>query len=259
MEQFVGLDVSQQLTHVCVVDREGAVVWRGTCFSTPEEIAATMRIRAPEAVRIGLETGPLSTWHWHALKKMKLPVICIDARHAKAALSMQINKTDRNDALGLAQIMRTGWYREVGVKSLENHKVRAVLGARAQLVGMRTDIRNQIRGLLKVFGVVLERNSGKSFEEQVREVARNSNDVLQLTLRSLLATLKTVSEQAEKLDNMLSTRKRKIRCVVTSWASRCGRLDLPGLCHRRRRSRQVPKIAQRRGLFRPYAKTLSVG
>lgn len=73
----------------------------------------------------------MSTRHWHTLKKMGLPVICIDARHAKAALSLQINKTDRNDALGLAQIMRTGWYRGVGVKSLDSHKVRAVLGARA--------------------------------------------------------------------------------------------------------------------------------
>lgn len=202
MEQFVGLDVSQRLTHVCVVDQEGAVVWRGTCLSTPEEIVAVIRARAPHAVRIGLETGPLSTWHWHALKKMGLPVICIDARHAKAALSMQVNKTDRNDAFGLAQIMRTGWYREVGVKRLENHKVRAVLGARAQLVGMRTDIRNQIRGLLKVFGVVLERNNGVSFEARVSEVARDNSGVLELSLRTLLATLKTVREQVEKLDRM---------------------------------------------------------
>ena len=202
MEQFVGLDVSQQLTHICVVDREGGVVWRGTCLSTPEEIAATVRIRAPHAVRIGLETGPLSTWHWHALKKMGLPVICIDARHAKAALSMQVNKTDRNDAFGLAQIMRTGWYREVGVKSVENHKVRAVLGARAQLVGTRTDIRNQIRGLLKVFGVVLEQGGDKSFEARVSEVARGNGDVLELSLQTLMATLKVVREQVEKLDRM---------------------------------------------------------
>src|SRR3569833_3943154 len=106
MEQFVGLDVSQKLTHVCVGDQTGSVVWRGTCLSTPEDIATMVRTRAPHAVRIGLETGPLSTWHWHALKKVGLPVICIDARHAKAALSMQANKTERNDALGLAQIMR---------------------------------------------------------------------------------------------------------------------------------------------------------
>ena len=117
MEHFVGLDVSQEMTNVCVVDRDGTVIWRGACLSTPEDIALTVRAKAPAAVRIGLETGPLATWHWHALKKKGLPVICIDARHAKSALSMQANKTDRNDAFGLAQIMRTGWYREVGVKS----------------------------------------------------------------------------------------------------------------------------------------------
>jgi transposase len=202
MEQFVGLDVSQKLTHVCVVDQKGSVVWRGTCLSTPEDIAATIRARAPHAERIGLETGPLSTWHWHALKAMGLPVICIDARHAKAALSMQINKTDRNDAEGLAQIMRTGWYREVGVKSLDNHQIRAVLGARAQLVGIQTDLKNQIRGLLKVFGTVLQRGHSQSFEQQVIAAAQG-NDLLEASVRSLLAALKTVSEQVAKLDRLV--------------------------------------------------------
>jgi transposase len=202
MEQFVGLDVSQKLTHVCVVDQKGSVIWRGTCLSTPEDIAATVRAKAPEAVRIGLETGPLSTWHWHALKAMGLPVICIDARHAKAALSMQINKTDRNDAAGLAQIMRTGWYREVGVKSLDNHQIRAVLGARAQLVGMQTDLKNQIRGLLKVFGTVLQRGHSQSFEQQVI-AASQGNELLDASVRGLLAALKTVGEQVAKLDRLV--------------------------------------------------------
>jgi transposase len=201
MEQFVGLDVSQQLTHVCVIDREGTVVWRGTCLSRPEEITAIIRTKAPHAVRIGLETGPLSTWHWHALKKTGLPIICIDARHAKAALSMQANKTDRNDAFGLAQIMRAGWYREVDVKSLDSHRVRAVLGARSQLVGMRTDLRNQIRGLLKVFGIILKRNSGTSFENQVSEHAQGDG-MLERSLQALLEALKTVGQQVKQLDSM---------------------------------------------------------
>jgi transposase len=149
LEQFVGLDVSQKLTHVCVVDREGKALWRGSSATTPEDIAAAVRAHAPGAVRIGFETGALSTWLWHGLKKIGLPIVCLDARHAKAVLSMQVNKSDRNDAFGLAQIVRTGWYREVGVKSVESHQIRAVLGARAQLVGMRTDLRNQIRGLLR--------------------------------------------------------------------------------------------------------------
>jgi transposase len=115
---------------------------------------------------------------------------------------MQVNKTDRNDALGLAQIMRTGWYREVGVKSLDSHKVRAVLGARAQLVAMRSNIRNQIRGLLKVFGVVLERDSGKSVEVRVAELVAGDG-VLDRSLQALLISLKTLREQIEKLDIMV--------------------------------------------------------
>src|SRR5271170_7937722 len=202
MEQFVGLDVSQQLTHICVVDREGGVVWRGTCLSTPEEIAATVRIRAPHAVRIGLETGPLSTWHWHALKKMGLPVICIDARHAKAALSMQVNKTDRNDAFGLAQIMRTGWYREVGAKA--SRTTRSALfwePGRSLLVRERT-YATRFAVFSKYLALSLKRAADKSFEARVSEVARGNGDVLELSLQTLMATLKVVREQVEKLDRM---------------------------------------------------------
>ena len=91
MEQYVGLDVSQEQTAVCVVDGDGKTLWQGKCASTPEAIAATIRTRAPEAVRIGLESGPMSAWHWHELRKAGLPVVCLDARHAKAALALQIN------------------------------------------------------------------------------------------------------------------------------------------------------------------------
>ena len=107
MEQYVGLDVSQEQTSVCVVDGGGKVICQGKCASTPEAITATLRTRAPQAVRIGLESGPLSAWHWHELRKLGLPVVCLDARHVKAAVALQPNKTDRNDARGLAQIVRT--------------------------------------------------------------------------------------------------------------------------------------------------------
>src|ERR687897_3099376 len=99
MEQYVGLDVSLESTSICVVDAAGTVVWRGTVVSTPEVIAAAIRARAAHVVRIGLETGPLCTWHWHGLRELGLPVVCVDARHAQAALSMQVNKTDPNDGM----------------------------------------------------------------------------------------------------------------------------------------------------------------
>ena len=105
MAYYVGLDVSLKQTSICVVDRTGSVVREGVVDSDPEAIAVYVRSKAPDAVRIGLETGPTSTWLWTELKQLGLPVICIDARHAKAVLKMQINKSDRNNAIGIARIM----------------------------------------------------------------------------------------------------------------------------------------------------------
>ena len=113
MEYYVGLDVSLKQTSICVVDQTGAVVREGVVDSDPEAISVYVRSKALNAVRIGLETGPTSTWLWTELKRLGLPVICIDARHAKAVLKMQINKSDRNDAIGIARIMQTGWFKEV--------------------------------------------------------------------------------------------------------------------------------------------------
>ena len=124
MEYYVGLDVSLKQTSICVVDQSGSVVREGVVDSDPEAISVYVRSKAPGAVRIGLETGPTSTWLWTELRRLGLPVICIDARHAKAVLKMQINKSDRNDAIGIARIMQTGWFKEVHVKDIDSHSVR---------------------------------------------------------------------------------------------------------------------------------------
>ncbi len=149
MELYVGMDVSLKETSICVVDDNGEIVSEGTVISEPEAIAEFIRAKAAGATRIGLETGPTTTWLWHELRALGLPVICIDARHAKAALSMQINKSDRNDAAGIARIMQCGWYKEVQVKRLSCHEIRAVLNSRAQLVKIKRDLENQIRGLAR--------------------------------------------------------------------------------------------------------------
>jgi transposase len=147
MCNFAGLDVSQAKTTVCIVNGRGLVTWRGSCAISPAAIAQTLATRVCALERVGLESGPLAPWLVHELRALEVPVVCLDARHARAALSVQINKSDVNDADGLAQIVRTGWYREVRVKSGESHLVRATLGVRKQLVGMRTEMINQIRGL----------------------------------------------------------------------------------------------------------------
>jgi transposase len=137
MQHYVGLDVSLKQTAVCVVDQTGKIKREAMVASDPDAIAQFMAAHAPDAVRIGLESGATSTWLWTELNKRGLPVICIDARHAKAALKMQINKSDRNDAAGIARIMQCGWYREVRVKDLDSHAIRALLSSRALLVQMK--------------------------------------------------------------------------------------------------------------------------
>lgn len=167
MPHFVGLDVSQKTTSVCIVDDTGQRIWRGSCRSAPDAIAEAVRQHADTDVRIGMETGPMTPWLVHSLREYGLDVVCLDARHARAALKMQLNKTDANDAEGLAQIMRTGWYRGVHVKSLDAHRARSLLGARQQLVGMATRLSNHVRGVLKVFGVLPGQARGLRFDRRV--------------------------------------------------------------------------------------------
>ena len=207
-EQFVGLDVSQAETSVCVVDRSGKMVWQGKCASTPEAMAATIQRRALHAVRIALETGPMSAWHYRRLAALGLPVVCIDAGHAKAALAMQLNKTDANDAVGLAQIVRTGWYREVAVKSEHSHRTRGLLAARAKLVGMRKEIANQLRGLLKVFGHIIGAVGGEKFDARARELAAG-DATLTTTAEVLLAARAALGAQIARLDKLLLSQARQ--------------------------------------------------
>jgi transposase len=206
-QHYVGLDVSLETTSICVVDNNGTVVWRGKCASTPESITEAVRMYAPAAVRVGLETGQLSNWLTLNLRRRGLAVVCLDARHAKAALSLQINKTDANDALGLAQIVRTGWFREVAVKSMDAHTLKILLVARAQLVSQRQTVANTVRGLLKTFGLVVARGAKGLFPIRVREQLAG-NDVLAAIIDPLLVVWHALREQIATLDRQILARAR---------------------------------------------------
>ncbi len=203
MGQYVGLDVSLKETAVCILDDSGGAVWRGRCPSQPESMAELIRKRAPSAERVVLESGPLSTWHWHELKGRGVPVICVDARSAKAALSGRVNKSDELDAEGLAQLARTGCYNEVHVKSLDSHRLRTVLVARAQLVSMKRTLSNTIRGLLKAMGLFAGRASRRDFSDQVRSLIA-TEPLLGSGIEALLSTWESVSRQVRALDRLLS-------------------------------------------------------
>ena len=203
---YVGLDVSLAETAIAVVDDRGAILWRGRAASEPDAIAATLARRAPGAVRIGLESGQLSGWLTQGLAGLGLPAICIDARHAKAALSLRVNKTDANDAEGLAQIMRVGWFRQVAVKTGDAEAARALLVARAQLVGQVTALKNTVRGILKTFGLVLPKRLGARFAQGARGVIAGAPRAA--VALPLLAALEAVLAQLALYDRAVRARAR---------------------------------------------------
>jgi transposase len=187
MTQYVGLDVSMKETKIHVLDEAGKRVWRGQSASEPAAIAAAVRRHAPAAVRIGLETGPLTTWLWTELTAEGLPMVCLDARHAKKALDMKVNKTDANDAEGLAHLVRAGWYREVRVKGRNAMLAKALLGARNQLLGISLALENQIRGILKTFGRIVPKGAGGLFERNVRALITDEAEIATVIMPLLQA------------------------------------------------------------------------
>jgi len=153
MTIYAGLDVSDKQTHVCVVDVEGKVIRRDCVTSDPEVLAKWLNRHCAGLTRVVLETGPLSTFLYHGMVERAVPVICICARHAKKALSARVNKSDVNDAESLAQLARTGWFKAVHMKAGATHIDRAALKIRAQLITARNAMANQLRGMLKLFGL----------------------------------------------------------------------------------------------------------
>jgi transposase len=133
MKHYAGLDVSVKETAICIVDEDGRICQEFKVTSHPEDISGALSGMGVRLEKVGLEAGPLSQWLFEGLAKAGLPAICIEMRHAKAFLKAQVNKTDRNDARGVAQMMRVNLYRPVHVKTLASQKHRALLRSRKLL------------------------------------------------------------------------------------------------------------------------------
>jgi transposase len=211
MGESIGLDVSLTETAISV-RRDGKRIWRGKCPSDPSLIAEVVRQRAPEPQRVVFETGPLSVWFYHALQAEGLPAICIDARHAKAALDMAPNKTDANDADGLAHLAEVGFYRAVRVKSYDSMLVRTLVAARARLVQITTELSNQIRGLMKTFGLVVPRRKGGTFEAEVQRLLIGQDELARIIL-PMLEAWRSVRSRASALGRqLLACARRSAAC-----------------------------------------------
>src|SRR5262245_35850791 len=177
MEHFAGLDVSVNETSVCIVDDTGKIVREAKVASEPEALLAALKKPAYPSKRIGLEAGPLSQWLFSALAEAGLPVICVETRHMKAVLKAQINQTDRNDARGIAQMMRAGLYRPVHVKTLRRQKLRMLLTHRKLLQSKAIAVENDLRGTLRNFGLKVGVVGTVKFEQRIRELVADIPDL----------------------------------------------------------------------------------
>src|SRR5512141_1957788 len=194
MEHFAGLDVSVKETSVCIVDDTGRIVREVKVASEPDALLQVLKNSAYHFKRIGLEAGPLSQWLYSALAEAGLPAICVETRHMRAVLQAQINKTDRNDARGIAQMMRAGLYRPVHVKTLRSQKLRMLLTHRKLLQSKAIAIENDLRATLRNFGLKVGMVGTVKFEARIKELGENLPD-LAVLIEPLLIVRRALREQ----------------------------------------------------------------
>lgn len=200
MKHYAGLDVSVKETSVCIVDESGKLCRERKVVSHPDDLVAILSDPAFNLDKVGLEAGPLSQWLFEGLAKAGFPVFCIETRHTKAFLdALQQNKSDRNDARGIAHMMRVGLFKEVHVKTLTSQKRRALLTARSLLQEKAIDLDNEMRGLLRNFGLKVGRTAGGTFERRILELVEHDADLAEI-MEPLLAGRRKLREGLAKLE-----------------------------------------------------------
>ena len=250
MAYFVGMDVGKKLTAVCVMDAEGAVVERGEVETTPRALVAFLRGRGWRYRRIGMEAGDMASWLYAGLIKAKLPVLQIDPCHAHSVLSAQRHKTDRNDAQGIAELMRLGAYKGVHTKSRESQDQRALLVARQTLMVKRVDLDTVIRALLRSLGLKLPRYISQSFAARVRALGEASQ-ARWLAVEPLLLARDALAEQIKVLERQIDSVAQAV--PPSDDRARRRKADRPRLPLERGRPAAVCQIPQRRRPLRAYA------
>jgi transposase len=202
VEHYAGLDVSLELSSVCIVDEQGTIVSEAKVASEPEALIRFLRTREVEIGRVGLEAGPLSQWLHAGLVAAGFATVLLETRHVKAALSAMTVKTDRRDARGIAQLLRLGWYRPVHAKSTSAQEVRSLLTARKLMQAKLLDIESGIRGVLRGFGLKVGPISRGRFEARILELVAG-HAILQTVIGAMLAARTALETEFKRLHRAL--------------------------------------------------------
>ena len=201
MAYFAGLDVSLRSVHICVIDDQGELVNEGKTSTDVTDIVAFLDALDVEVHQVGLGAGTLTQYLTYGLQFAGYDVVCMEARQVKSPLSAMRNKTDKHDARGIAQLLRSGWYSQVHIKSMGSHRVRALLASRKAVLAKCIDLENEIRGLFKVFGIKLPLRLGHgAFDSTVRPLIE-ADEALSQSLLPMLDVRLALYRTFRLLDN----------------------------------------------------------
>jgi transposase len=199
MDHYLGIDVSLELSSLCVMDQTGKILLETKVASEPEALIAFIRTLSTPITLVGLEAGPLSQWLHAGLTAEGIDVVLMETRHVKGALKAMPVKTDRRDAQGIAQLLRTGWYRPVHCKSASAQEVRALLTARKLLLTKVIDLELGLRGVLRGFGLKMGKVSRGHFAERARAMV-DGNPMLEHVTQAMLVAREALQAEMANLD-----------------------------------------------------------
>jgi transposase len=218
MDHYAGIDVSLECSSVCVVDASGKIVREGKVASEPDALIGWLRSLGYGLSRIGLEAGPLSQWLFAAMRQAGLTVELLETRHVRKAFEAMPVKSDRNDARGIAQLMRLGWFRPVHCKSMAAQEVRAMLTARKLVQTKLLDVQNSLRGILRGFGLKVGKTTERGFAGRIRELV-TGHPALETIAEAVLAVhavLKCEFDRFEKRVRNMARAHRQAELLMTT-------------------------------------------
>ena len=258
MNQYAGIDVSLECSSVCVVDASGKILREAKVASEPEALIAWFHSLGFSLERIGLEAGPLSQWLFAAMKAGGFAVELLETRHVRKAFEAMPVKSDRNDARGIAQLMRLGWFRPVHCKSLSAQDTRAILTARKLVQSKLHDVENSLRGILRGFGLKVGKTTGREFAGRIEELVAGHSH-LQLIAKALLAVREVLRKEFAAFEKQVHKLARSDARTRLLMSTPRGRPDRGAdLCQCDRRSDPVQIVEASRSPLRIDAEEASI-